>query len=168
MPIPQLWGTWLLHTCDMTPRYVWHTCEVTSLYTPDAPFMPQLWGTWLLHTCDMTHPMCYMTHHMCDMTHTYVWSDVDFTQGSEHVFVYTGRAIYAIDVGDVTPSYVWHDSLLRVPCAVECDMTYSTMLDSLWLRAWYVRATWLIYMCDMTYSNMSDSLYLCDTCVWHN
>jgi len=144
MPIPQLGGTWLLHTCDMTPRYVWHTCEVTSLYTPDAPFMPQLWGTWLLHTCDMTHPMCYMTHHMCDMTYSYVWHD---SQSFSRVLC---NHTY-IHMCDMTHSYVWHESLTCVTWLIYmCDMTHH-MCDMTHNSSRASSETICIHICDITH-----------------
>ena len=90
------WGTWLIHTCDMTHSCVWLKSFIRV--------------SWLIRMCDMTHS--YVRHasficvsgliHMCDTTHSCVWLN-SFT-----------RVILLILTCDLTHLYVWHDSFICV------------------------------------------------------
>ena len=63
------------------------------------------------------------------------------------VSVYT-CVTWLIHMCDMPPSYVWHDSFIRVTWLLHtCDMTHSYV----WHDS-FIRVTWLIHMCHMTHS----------------
>ena len=83
---------WRIHTCDITPSYVWHDSLTRSyarlvymhhmicLYVRHASF---ILVTRLIHTSDVTHSYAPLVLfiwvtwliHMCDTTHAYEWHD---------------------------------------------------------------------------------------------
>jgi len=121
--------TWLLHICDMTCSYVWHSvlswdvkwdmfrsygwhnffnCMTRLFQMYDMAFS-YVWHdfficmTWLVHTCDMTS-----------------WSELKWKM--RHVsFV---CVTWLLHMCDVTSSYVWHDFVMCVTKLLHmCDMT---------------------------------------------
>ena len=157
------WVTWLIHMCYMTPSYVRHDffiCKMTPSYecvhffdaavaqavvVATLQYMSHelihmcvksfVCEIWLIHTCDMT-PSYENVHfsdsalaqamvvavlqYICDMTHLYV---------RHNLFC----------MWDMTPSCVWHDSLMWV---------------CVFFRRSSCTAAWR-YMCDMTKENYS-------------
>ena len=68
---------------------------------------------------------------------------------------------------DMTCSYVWHDSFIRVAWLIHmCDVAHSYV----WYDS-FICVTWLIQMCDMNYSNVGHDSFMCDithTYVWRD
>jgi len=148
--------TWLIHIRDMTHSCVWHdtfTCVTWLIYMCDMTHSCRrrdsfICVTWLIH--------------MCDMTHSYVWHDsfirvtwlipcmwhdtfIHMNESAQtNLLRNTPVSLYAchmstikcvtwlVHMCDMTHSYVWHDSFIRV--------------------------TWLIpYMWHDTFINMNES-----------
>jgi len=124
--------TWHSHSkCDMTPSYMWHhsiicvTWLITAGTTHSQMWHVSPYVTWLIRTCDMTHFICVTwlitpgtTTETCDMSHSKC---------------------------DMTPSYMWHHSII---CAIWL-ITACTTDSQMWhvsLHMWhesFVHVTWL-------------------------
>jgi len=91
------WVTWLIHTCDVTHAYVWHTsfmCVTRLVHTHIA----RCCAMWLVR--------------MCDGTRSYVWRDS---------FV---CVMWLIQLTSCTQSCTWVMSFLYISCVshtLECN-----------------------------------------------
>jgi len=111
--------TWVIHMCDMTHLYVWHTQSYIRLLK--MPVAPLMGATWRIHACDMTHS-CLA--HMPVALHLLLY--VDVTCHASHVQPehtsppHTPVALYLL--------YVWHDAFIHVTCLVHSwDVTHSRL-----------------------------------------
>jgi len=147
---------WFIHMCDMTHLYVWYDsfiivdlllcpvtrCVVDHSFT-SATWLSHMWDmthsyvrhdsficeTWLIHYCRLTAVHCDVLCRQslkceCDMVHSHVWQSVT----------------WLIHMWDVTPSYVWCDSLI-------CE-------------------TWLMHMWDVTHSYVRRDSFIYITMQW--
>jgi len=96
---------------DMTHSYVAHDSFIR--------------GTWLIYICGT----CFIC--MQDVTHLSMWHDFSHKQ-------YPHRHVHYSLEGDMTPSYVAHDSFIRGTWLI-----YMRNMLLVW-------GTWLMYLCDMT------------------
>jgi len=195
--------TWLIHIRDMTHSCVWHdtfTCVTWLIYMCDMTHSCRrrdsfICVTWLIH--------------MCDMTHSYVWHDsfirvtwlipcmwhdtfIHMNESAQtNLLRNTPVSLYAchmstikcvtwlVHMCDMTHSYVWHDSFIRVTWLIPymwhdtfINMNESAQTNLLChtpvaLYAGHMSTikcvTWLIHMCDMTHSYVwPDSFHICD------
>jgi len=156
-----MYGTWLIHTWDMTDSLLWQyiqrrcaacarfprferrvtlltdVCGISHSHVRHDSFM---YGTWLIHTWDMTH--------------SYVGHD-SFIRGT-----------WLIHTWDMTHSYVGHNAFIRGTWLIHTWATYSTSLRCVcpFPALWKVRGmthwdfgnhsfpcgAWLIHIRDMT------------------
>jgi len=78
-----LYGSWCIHTCDMTHLYVvwvmvhsymWHDaficCVSHGAFIHVTWIIHMLYESWCIHTCDITHLYVVWV-----MVHSYVWHD---------------------------------------------------------------------------------------------
>jgi len=154
---------WLMRMCNMTNSYVWHYSFISATrLIPETTYLLTMAHcyddttnaydscvcvTWLIHMCDITHSyvrhdsFIYVTWHMRDfgMTRSCV-RHYSCTCATWIVYMCEScvYATWLIHVCDMTHSYVWHDSFIRVTWLIHMwDMTHS----------------WRIQMCDMTHSS---------------
>jgi len=136
--------------CDMTHSVVWHDlfrcaigwemvwCHVQDMAWRYFVFVGLVsfgvfWimcVTWLIQTCDMTHPHVWHDLFRCAVGWEMECCHVQDMAWHHLVFVRRGNIFvlfcWLIHTCDVTYSYVWHDTFIRVTWLIHtCDMTRS-------------------------------------------
>ena len=76
------------------------------------------------------------------------------------------RGLLSASCCDMTHSYVWHDSFMRVTWLIHaCDILIH-MFDMTYSYVWrdsFICVTWLIHMCDVTHSHAWRDSFICVT-----
>jgi len=139
--------TWLIPTCDMTR-------QAESPHEHPTSRLNWLIPARHLSTWDMPHSFAWHDSSLCVTWLVSMWN---MTRRAESPHKYpTSRLTWRISthhvsMWDMTHSYVWHDSFLRVTWLDELSHPTNTPrhvgLD-LFLRAMFLCGTWLIPMCE--------------------
>ena len=152
-----IYVTWLIHMCDANHLYVWRDSFISSCRTCE-------WV--MLHIWSHVTRANQWDHVKVSLIFLYVWHDSLVCSSKP-----THRSTRLIHMCDMTYSYVWRDSFIRVTrLSQKCDITESYEWHD-WEWLWYmrgmtnsyewhgsfIRVKWLLYMCDMTHS-----------CVWYH
>jgi len=164
-----IYVTWLIQKCDMTYSYIWRDsctqrCEaIIALRHLDwGKITPHIWMRHVAHVnaeCgsgDMTysyvwHDYLYMWHESFIKRREAIIAQRHFDSGevTSHIWMrHVAHVNGACGSGDMTHSYVWHDSYICMTWLIhKCDMTRTRKWHDL-----FACVTRLIHMCDVTHS----------------
>jgi len=171
--------TWVVHMCDMTRSYMWHDQQHLHARFANLMACSAVCVTWLICVCAMTHShlwrdsLTFVTwRHVCDVTRSTCVSAPPISWHA-HVCMWNHSCVcvpWRIHRCDMTRSYVWHDSFLRVTWLVYVfGVTHYVWHDSFmtWLADSFICVTWLIHDSFICVTWLIHDSFICVTWLIH-